>query len=76
MQGLRRLQSAGHLQSSAHRDEGSTVLPCRISIFSENQGCTIATVRPTSLLEATGLGVASLAEEVEREVLAIIDEAA
>lgn len=55
----------------------STVLPCRISIFNENQGCTIATVRPTSLLEATGLeGVASLAEEVEREVLAIIDEAA
>jgi len=55
----------------------STVLPCRISIFSENQGCTIATLRPTSLLEATGLeGVASLAEEVEREVLAIIDEAA
>lgn len=55
----------------------STVLPCRISIFSENQGCTIATVRPTSLLEATGLeGVASLAEEVEREVLAIIDEVA
>ena len=55
----------------------STVLPCRISIFSENQGCTIATVKPTSLLEATGLdGVASLAEEIEREVLAIIDEAA
>jgi uncharacterized protein (DUF302 family) len=55
----------------------STVLPCRISIFSENQGCTIATVRPTSLLEATGLdGVATVAEEVEREILAIIDEAA
>ena len=55
----------------------STVLPCRISIFSENQGCTIATVRPTSLLQATGLdGVASLADEVEREVIAIIDEAA
>jgi uncharacterized protein (DUF302 family) len=55
----------------------STVLPCRISIFSENQGCTIATVRPTALLEATGLeGVGSLAAEVEREVLAIIDEAA
>src|SRR5581483_11101847 len=55
----------------------STVLFCRISIFSQNQGCTIATVRPTSLLEATGLdGVAGLAEEVEREVLAIIDEAA
>lgn len=55
----------------------STVLPCRISIFSENQGCTIATVRPTSLLAATGLdGVANLAQEIEGEVLAIIDEAA
>lgn len=55
----------------------STVLPCRISVFSENQGCTIATVRPTSLLEATGLdGVASLADEIEREVLAIVNEAA
>ena len=55
----------------------SAVLPCRISIFSEDEGCTIATVRPTSLLEATGLdGVAILAQEVEREVLAIIEEAA
>jgi len=55
----------------------STVLPCRISVFSEAGGCTIAAVRPTSMLEATGLeGVAALAEEVEREVLAIIDEAA
>ena len=55
----------------------STVLPCRISIFSENQGCTIATVKPTALLEATGLeGVATLAQEIEREVLAIVDEAA
>ena len=55
----------------------STVLHCRISIFSENQGCTIATVRPTALLEATGLeGVATLAQEIEREVLAIVDEAA
>lgn len=55
----------------------STVLPCRISVFSEGGGCTIAAVRPTSILAATGLdGVAALAEEVEREVLAIIDEAA
>jgi uncharacterized protein (DUF302 family) len=54
----------------------STVLPCRISIFSKDGGCMIATVRPTALLEATGLdGVANLAGEVEREVLAIIDEA-
>ena len=55
----------------------STVLPCRISIFSDGQGSTIATVKPTDLLRATGLtGVDPLAEEVEREVLAIIDEAA
>lgn len=55
----------------------STVLPCRISVFSEGGGCTIAAVRPTSMLEATGLkDVAALAKEVEREVLAIIDEAA
>ncbi len=55
----------------------STVLPCRISVFSEGEGCTIAAVKPTSMLAATGLdGVSSLAEEVEREVLAIIDESA
>ncbi len=55
----------------------STVLPCRISVFSEGDGCTIAAVRPTSMLATTGLkGVASLAEEIEREILAIIDEAA
>ena len=55
----------------------STVLPCRISVFGEDEGCTIAAVNPTSMLAATALdGVASLAEEVEREVFAIIDEAA
>jgi len=54
----------------------STVLPCRISIFSEDGGCTIATVEPTALLKATGLeGVGTLAEEVEREVRAIVAEA-
>lgn len=55
----------------------STVLPCRISIFSDRQRSTIATVKPTDLLRATGLtGVEPLAEEVERELLAIIDEGA
>jgi uncharacterized protein (DUF302 family) len=55
----------------------STVLPCRISIFSDSEGCTIATVKPTDLLRVTGLaGIESAAEEVEREILAIIDEAA
>lgn len=55
----------------------STVLPCRISIFSDGDGCTLATVSPTDLLQATGLGgMSKLAEEIEKEVLAMIDEAA
>ena len=55
----------------------STVLPCRISVFSDNEGCTIATVKPTDLLRATALaGVEGLAAEIEKEVLAMIDEAA
>ena len=55
----------------------STVLPCRISIFGDEGGCTIATVKPTDLLKATGLGgVEKLATEIEGEVLAMIDEAA
>jgi uncharacterized protein (DUF302 family) len=54
----------------------STVLPCRISVFSEAGGCAISTVTPTSLFKATGLaGAETLAEDVEREILAIIDEA-
>ena len=53
----------------------STVLPCRISVFSKDDGCLISTVKPTSLFAATGLeGSEALAAEVEREVIAIIDE--
>lgn len=53
----------------------STVLPCRISVFSQAGGCSISTVKPTSLFQATGLqGAETLAEEVELEILAIIDE--
>jgi len=55
----------------------STVLPCRISVFSMEEGCVIATVKPMSLFRATGLtGSEALAEEVERELLAIVNEAA
>jgi uncharacterized protein (DUF302 family) len=53
----------------------STVLPCRISVFSRDGGCIISTVKPTTLFAATGLeGSESLAAEVETESLAIIDE--
>jgi uncharacterized protein (DUF302 family) len=54
----------------------STVLPCRISVFSRDGGCTISTLKPTTLFATTGLeGSESLAAEVETEILAIIDEA-
>ena len=55
----------------------STVLPCRIAVYSHAGGSTIATVKPTDLFAATGLGHGdTLAQDVERELLAIIDEAA
>ena len=55
----------------------STVLPCRISVFRAGDGCTIATVEPTDLLRATGLGGAEeLAAKIEKEIIAMIDEAA
>jgi len=55
----------------------STVLPCRISVYGDGEGCTLATVKPTDLLRSTGAsGVEKLATEIEREIVAIIDEAA
>ena len=55
----------------------ATVLPCRIAVYSNASGSTIATVKPTDLFAATGLGHEdTLAQDVERELLAIIDEAA
>ena len=55
----------------------STVLPCRISIVSHDGGSLISTVKPTALFAATGLkGSEALAAEVERKVLAIMDESA
>lgn len=60
-----------------HQMKASAVLPCRISVFTDETGCTIASVRPTDLMKATGLdGIEDLASEIEREILAIIDEAA
>jgi uncharacterized protein (DUF302 family) len=60
----------------SHEMKASTVLPCRISVFSDASGCTVATVKPTDLMRATGIsGVEELATQVERDILAIIDEA-
>ena len=55
----------------------ATVLPCRIAVYSGAGGCTIGAVKPTDLFAATGLlDPGALAQEVEREIEAIIDEAA
>src|SRR5450755_3737026 len=55
----------------------ATVLPCRIAVYSNAGGSTIATVKPTDLFATTGLAHSdTLARDVERELLAIIDEAA
>ena len=65
--------------SQALRENMATaiVLPCRIAVYSNVGGSTIATVKPTDLLDATGLpDTDTLAQEMEREILAIIDEAA
>ena len=60
-----------------HDMSASVVLPCRISVFADGRNLVLATVKPTDLMKATGLnGVESLALEIEREVFAIMDEAA
>jgi len=54
----------------------SVVLPCRVSVYQDGQTLTIATVKPTDLMKATGLnGIAEFATEVEREVFAMMREA-
>jgi len=60
-----------------HQDLATaTVLPCRIAVYSNADGSTIATVKPTDLFAATGLQHANtLAQDVEQKLLAIIDEA-
>jgi uncharacterized protein (DUF302 family) len=57
--------------------ELSTVLPCRISVYQTGTGYTLATIRPTSLVELFHAdGLRPVAEEVERTVLSIMQEAA
>jgi uncharacterized protein (DUF302 family) len=55
----------------------SAVLPCRIAVFASGEKLRLATVVPTDLMRATGLaGVEELATEIEREISAIMNEAA
>ncbi len=54
----------------------SALLPCRISVYRENNRTKIATVRPTVLLSALGHAQLKVAEDVERNLLQIMEELA
>jgi uncharacterized protein (DUF302 family) len=57
--------------------EISTALPCRISVYREGDGVTLATLRPTALLELFQTpGLRAVAEEVEETIIAMMQEAA
>ncbi len=55
----------------------STALPCRISVYQQGEQITIATLRPTQVLGMFGApGLAAVAEGVEKDIVAMMDEAA
>jgi uncharacterized protein (DUF302 family) len=57
--------------------ELSTALPCRISVYRTGTGYTLATIRPTTLVELFHAdGLRAVAEEVEQTILSIMQEAA
>ncbi len=57
--------------------EISTALPCRISVYEEGDGVTLATIKPTAMLEMfREAGLEPVAEEVERTIVNIMQEAA
>ncbi|MFB3922572.1 MAG: DUF302 domain-containing protein [Terriglobia bacterium] len=57
--------------------EVSTALPCRISVYSEGAGLTLATLRPTALIDLFNTpALKAVAQEVEEVVVNIMNEAA
>jgi uncharacterized protein (DUF302 family) len=57
--------------------ELSTVLPCRIAVYTDQEGTKLATVRPAAMIGMFGKpALQPVAEEVERTVTAIMREAA
>jgi uncharacterized protein (DUF302 family) len=57
--------------------EISTVLPCRISVYKEGDRVTLATVKPTVMLEMfEETGLKDVAQEVEQTLFKIMQEAA
>ena len=50
--------------------EISTVLPCRISVYSEGAGLTLATLRPTALIDLFQTpALRAVAQEVEEVII-------
>lgn len=57
--------------------EVSTALPCRISVYSEGGGVTLATLRPTALIGIFQTpALQAVAEEVEAIIVNMMKEAA
>ena len=57
--------------------EISTALPCRISVYQEGGRVTLATIKPTVMLEMfKEAGLKDVAQEVEQTLFKIMQEAA
>jgi uncharacterized protein (DUF302 family) len=57
--------------------EISTALPCRISIYPEGEGVTLATIRPTAMIEMFHMPeLQAVGQEVEDVMVKIMNEAA
>ena len=55
----------------------STALPCRIVVYQEGGKVKIATLLPTQVLDMlTTADLGAVAQEVERDIIAMVDEAA
>lgn len=68
-QAKRALEASGGAVSSA--------LPCRISVYREGPGYRVSTMLPTAMMSALGKpGLEAVAGEVERDIRAMMEEAA
>lgn len=57
--------------------EISTALPCRISIYPQGPGASLATIKPTAMVELYGSkGLEAVARQVEKEIVEMMNEAA
>jgi len=57
--------------------EVSTALPCRIAVYRSGPGITLATLRPTTLIELFNTpALRTVAQEVEEVLVNIMNEAA